>query len=81
MSICIGEKRSRAGDTLDTITLDNGVTLEYAETGRGLGKGVIFLHGYTDSWFSFSQVLAELPRGCHGLALTQRFHGDLGFLP
>jgi non-heme chloroperoxidase len=36
---------------------------------------VIFLHGYTDSWFSYSRVLELLPPRYHGFALTQRGHG------
>lgn len=61
---------------LDTATLDTGVTLEYAEKGHGKGKVVIFLHGYTDSWFSWSEVLERLPPQYHGYALSQRGHGD-----
>lgn len=61
---------------LDTATLDTGVTLEYAERGHGNGKVVIFLHGYTDSWFSWSEVLERLPPQYHGYALSQRGHGD-----
>jgi len=62
--------------TLDTVTLPNGVTLEYAERGEGRDQAIIFLHGYTDSWFSFSRVLSLLPPEYHGFALTQRGHGD-----
>jgi pimeloyl-ACP methyl ester carboxylesterase len=62
--------------TLDTATLDTGVTLEYAEKGHGKGHVVIFLHGYTDSWFSWSEVLARLPPKFHAYALSQRGHGD-----
>lgn len=61
---------------LDTATLATGVTLEYAEKGHGNGKVVIFLHGYTDSWFSWSEVLARLPPQYHGYSLSQRGHGD-----
>jgi pimeloyl-ACP methyl ester carboxylesterase len=61
---------------LDFVTLDNGVTLQYAEHGHGRGQVVIFLHGYTDSWFSFSEVLDRLPARYHGYALSQRGHGD-----
>lgn len=64
------------GVTLDNVTLANGVTLEYAERGHGKGQAVIFLHGYTDSWYSFSRVLELLPPRYHGYALTQRGHGD-----
>jgi pimeloyl-ACP methyl ester carboxylesterase len=62
--------------TLDTATLDTGVTLEYAEKGHGEGRVVIFLHGYTDSWFSWSEVLERLPACHHAYALSQRGHGD-----
>ncbi len=55
------------------IRLANGVTLEYVERGRG--TPIVFLHGVTDSWFSFSEVLACLPEGVRGIALTQRGHG------
>lgn len=62
--------------TLDTATLETGVTLEYAEKGHGKGNVVIFLHGYTDSWFSWSEVLERLPARHHAYALSQRGHGD-----
>lgn len=62
--------------TLDTVTLPGGLTLQYAEKGDGQGQVVIFLHGYTDSWFSWSRVLPLLPPRYHAYALTQRGHGD-----
>lgn len=61
---------------LRTAALDTGVTLQYAEKGHGKGTVVIFLHGYTDSWFSWSEVLERLPPNVHGYALSQRGHGD-----
>ncbi len=64
------------GIFLKEVALDTGVTLQYAEKGHGKGKVVIFLHGYTDSWFSYSGVLELLPPKYHGYALTQRGHGD-----
>lgn len=64
------------GVTQSTVTLPSGVTLEYAERGHGRGQVVIFLHGYTDSWYSFSRVLELLPSRYHGYALTQRGHGE-----
>ncbi len=68
--------RRGGGVTESTVRLANGVTLEYAERGQGNGQVVIFLHGYTDSWYSFSRVLELLPIRYHGYALTQRGHGD-----
>ncbi len=58
------------------VRLDTGVTLNYAEQGFKHGPTVIFLHGYTDSWFSFSRVLPLLPLDIHAYALSQRGHGD-----
>jgi pimeloyl-ACP methyl ester carboxylesterase len=34
------------------------------------------LHGYSDSWFSFSRLLPLLPADHHAYALDQRGHGD-----
>lgn len=61
---------------IGSIQLATGVTLQYAEAGPADGEPALFLHGYTDSWFSYSQVLDRLPPGVRGLALTQRGHGD-----
>jgi len=36
------------------------VLLHYAERGDRAGEAIIFLHGYTDSWYSFSRVLPLL---------------------
>src|ERR687895_1284381 len=61
---------------LSTTQLATGVTLHYAEQGAQSGEAIIFLHGYTDSWFSFSRVLPLLSPEYHAFALTQRGHGD-----
>ena len=58
------------------ITLPNGVRLEYAETGKADGEPVIMLHGYTDSWFSYSLVLPRLNPNLRGISISQRGHGD-----
>jgi non-heme chloroperoxidase len=59
-----------------TAQLATGVTLHYAEKGDPTGEAIIFLHGYSDSWFSFSRVLPLLAPSYHAFALTQRGHGD-----
>ena len=41
-----------------------------------MGEAIVFLHGYSDSWFSFSRVLPLLSPEYHAFALTQRGHGD-----
>src|SRR3712207_603171 len=59
-----------------TPPLSTGVRLHYAEQGDRAGKTIIFLHGYSDSWFSYSRVLPLLSPEYHAFALTQRGHGD-----
>src|SRR5919107_1158562 len=59
-----------------TIQLATGVRLHYAERGDREGEAIIFLHGYSDSWFSFSRVLPLLSPEYHAFALTERGHGD-----
>ena len=59
-----------------TTQLSTGVRLHYAERGDRAGEAIVFLHGYSDSWFSFSRVLPLLSPKYHAFALTQRGHGD-----
>ena len=59
-----------------TTHLSTGVTLHYAEQGDPTGEAIIFLHGYSDSWYSFSRVLPWLSPSYHVFALTQRGQGD-----
>jgi non-heme chloroperoxidase len=59
-----------------TTQLATGPKLQYAEQGDPAGEPIVFLHGYSDSWFSFSRVLSLLSRAYHAFALTQRGHGD-----
>ena len=59
-----------------TTQLTTGPRLHYAEQGDPTGEAIIFLHGYSDSWFSFSRVLPLLPPVYHAFALTERGHGD-----
>lgn len=60
----------------DAVRLPDGVNLHYAATGDPYGQPVLFLHGWPDSWFSFSRVLAGLPAEIRALALDQRGFGD-----
>src|ERR671921_2630579 len=59
-----------------TAQLATGVTLHYAEKGEPTGEAIVCLHGYSDSWFSFSRVLPLLSPSYHAFALTERGHGD-----
>jgi non-heme chloroperoxidase len=59
-----------------TPRLATGVRLHYAQRGDPTGEAIVFLHGYSDSWFSFSRVLPLLSPEYHAFALTQRGQGD-----
>src|ERR687893_311636 len=59
-----------------TTPLTTGPTLHYAQQGDPTGEAIVLLHGYSDSWFSFSGVLPLLSPEYHAFALTQRGHGD-----
>lgn len=61
---------------VESVTLANGVTLQYIEQGDPSGIPMLLLHGLTDSWHSFESVLPHLPASIHAFALTQRGHGD-----
>ena len=64
------------GTSLDIVRLSNGVTLHYASQGPRTGPAVILIHGYSDSWFSFSRILPLLPRERRVIAPDMRGHGD-----
>lgn len=59
-----------------TTQLATGVSLHYAERGDPEGEAIIFLHGYSDSWYSYSRVLPLLSPSYHAFELTQRGQGD-----
>ncbi len=59
-----------------TIQLSTGIDMHYAEYGDPARKPIVFLHGFTDSWFSFSPVLKYLPPNYHVLMLDHRGHGN-----
>ena len=59
-----------------SVLLKTGVRLRYAYKGDPSGTPVIMLHGYTDSWFSFSPVLPLLDNKYRVYILDQRGHGD-----
>jgi non-heme chloroperoxidase len=61
---------------LRKVTLPSGVRLQYAESGRADGEPIIMLHGYTDSWYSYSRVLPELAPKYRAISISQRGHGD-----
>ncbi|HJU41994.1 MAG TPA: alpha/beta hydrolase [Vicinamibacterales bacterium] len=62
--------------SLDLVRLSNGVTLHYAHQGPQSGPALVMLHGFTDSWFSFSRVLPLLPPDLRVIVPDLRGHGD-----
>jgi pimeloyl-ACP methyl ester carboxylesterase len=60
----------------ENIRLKTGPRLHYAEYGNPDGEPVVFLHGWPDSWFSFSRVLPLLPDSLCAVAVDQRGFGD-----
>ena len=58
------------------IPLATGPRLHYVELGDPDGQPIVFLHGWPDSWFSFSAVAERLPNRYRSLLLDQRGFGD-----
>jgi len=58
------------------VRVATGTRLHYAEFGKPDGRPVLFLHGWPDSWFSFSRVLRLLPDDLRALAIDQRGFGE-----
>ena len=56
--------------------LASGPSLHFAEYGPPAGRPVVFVHGWPDSWFSFSRVLPLLPENVRAIAFDQRGFGD-----
>lgn len=56
------------------VRLPTGIELELAQAGSG--RPVLFLHGWTDSWYSHNGVLQALPSGMRAIAPSQRGHGE-----
>lgn len=65
-----------AGPRFGEVSLATALTLHFAEIGDGNGEPVLLLHGFADSWFSFSRVLPHLAPPLHAFAPDQRGHGD-----
>jgi pimeloyl-ACP methyl ester carboxylesterase len=58
------------------VPLSTGIRVHLAEHGAGSGAPVVFLHGWPDSWFSFSRVLPLLPKTLRCIAFDQRGFGE-----
>ena len=55
--------------------LRTGIRVHYAEQGSANGAPIVFLHGWPDSWFTFSRVLPLLPSTWRAIAVDQRGFG------
>jgi pimeloyl-ACP methyl ester carboxylesterase len=58
------------------VRLSTGMRMHYAEQGDPRGEPVILIHGYSDSWFSYSRVLPLLDDRYRVYALDLRGHGN-----
>ena len=58
------------------VKLKTGIKMRYAEQGDEKGEPVILIHGFTDSWFSYSRVLPLLDKKYRVYAIDQRGHGE-----
>lgn len=56
--------------------LSNGLRMHYAEGGDPTAHPLVMIHGLSDSWFSYSQVLPDLAARYRVYAIDQRGHGD-----
>jgi pimeloyl-ACP methyl ester carboxylesterase len=59
-----------------SIRLPNAVTLHYVEQGTADGIPVILVHGYPDSWWSYTSVMQHLPEQLRVIALSLRGYGQ-----
>src|SRR5262245_14322502 len=60
----------------DFARLSSGIRLHYAEQGNPEGDPIVCLHGWPDSWFSFSRMLGFVPERFRVLVPDQRGFGD-----
>lgn len=61
--------------SFEDVDLSTGVRLQCAVQYPDGDRTVLFLHGFSDSWFSFTPVLARLVDDVYCLAPTLRGHG------
>jgi non-heme chloroperoxidase len=66
---------AQEGTIEKSIRLSTGVTLNYAEYGKQGRAPIVLLHGYTDSWRSFENVIPKFSKDHYVVALTHRGHG------
>ena len=65
----------------DDVRLPNGVRMHFAQQGPQTGPALLLLHGFTDSWFSFSRVLPLFRPELRVVAPDLRGHGESTRVP
>jgi non-heme chloroperoxidase len=58
------------------VRVDTGIRLHYVEQGDPQGPPVILLHGYSDSWVSYTRVLPLIDKKYHVYVPDLRGHGE-----
>ena len=58
------------------VRLGSGVRLHYVEQGDANGPTIILLHGYSDSWVSYTRVLPLIDKKYHVYVPDLRGHGE-----
>lgn len=61
------------------VRLATGPRLHYVEQGNLSGEPIVFVHGWPDSWFSYSRILPLLAPTDHAYVIDQRGFGDSDF--
>ena len=61
--------------------LPTGARIRFAESGDPAGAAVVLIHGYSDSWFSWSPIMQRLPSDMRVIALDLRGHGRSSDVP
>ena len=58
------------------LRIATGPRLHYVEYGDAGGEAIVFLHGWPDSWYSFSRVVEKIPERYRALLIDQRGYGE-----
>jgi pimeloyl-ACP methyl ester carboxylesterase/tetratricopeptide (TPR) repeat protein len=71
-----GASSTTAQVRFSSVKLKTGLRMRYAYKGDASGRPIILLHGYGDSWFSYSPILPLLDGKYRVYIPDQRGHGE-----